>query len=163
MNRLRAGVAVVLLAIPSALSAQTRVSLGAGAGIAGSTDASLSEGQTAPVVMGQITRSVMPLVRLGAEVDVWLHAGSYVTVATGIVQVHLPSTGFFLKAGVGYGAGDPDGRGRAGGVAGQIGAGYDITIPGAPVGFTLFANASLAYGSLRSLQMVDGGLALTLW
>jgi hypothetical protein len=44
MNRLRAGVAVVLLAIPSALSAQTRVSLGAGAGIAGSTDASLSEG-----------------------------------------------------------------------------------------------------------------------
>jgi hypothetical protein len=144
------------------LSAQIRASLGIGAGIAGSTDASLSEGKTAPIVMGQLTRAVVPFVGIGAEVDIWRRGGSNVTFATGIVQIHFPSTGFFLKAGAGFGTGDPDERGKGGGAAGQLGAGYDITIPAAPVGFTLFANASLAYGSSRSLQMVDGGLAITL-
>ena len=152
---------ICVIALPHALSAQTRLSLGAGAGIAGSTDASLSEGKSGPVVMGQLTRLVLPFVELGGEVEYWRHSSLNVTFATGVVQVHVPSTGLFVKAGAGYGTGDADGRGRVSGVAGQVGLGYDITIPASPIGFTLFGNGSLAYGTARSFQLVDGGLAIT--
>ena len=44
-------VAAVALTLPRVAFAQLRMSFGAGAGIAGTTDASLSEGRTAPIVM----------------------------------------------------------------------------------------------------------------
>ena len=42
------------------LAAQLRISVGAGAGISGSTDESLSYGTGAPVVMGEIVRPLLP-------------------------------------------------------------------------------------------------------
>lgn len=152
---------VALLAFPHLLPAQVRLSLGAGAGVAGSTDASLSEGRGGALFTGQITRVVLPFVGLGAEVNHWTRSGSTATFATGIVQVHVPMTGLLVKAGVGYGAGDPDGLGHIGGVAGQLGLAYDLTLPGAPIAITLFGNGLLAYAPSRSMQLAGGGLALT--
>jgi hypothetical protein len=94
-------------------------------------------------------------------VNHWTRSGSSLTFATAIVQVHVPMTGLLLKAGAGYGSGDPDGLGRVNGVAGQLGTAYDLTLPGAPIAITLFANGALAYSSARSAQLVGGGLALT--
>ena len=138
-----------------------RVSIGAGGGIAGSTESSLSDGRGAPAVMVQVTASVMPLLGLGVEVNDWRHAGANVAFATGHVQLHLPLLPLFVKVGAGVGTGNPDGRGTATGAALQFGAGYDLTLPLAPVALTLFGNALLAYSSSRSVQMVDAGLALT--
>ncbi len=152
---------VIALALPSLASAQMRLSVGAGAGVAGSTESSLSEGRGAPILMAQATRNVVPFVGLGAEVNYWRHSAGDATFVTGIVQAHLPLTGVFVKAGVGYGTGDPDERGKISGVTGQLGLGYDISIPAAPVAFTIFANGFLAHGSVRYLQMVGGGLAIT--
>lgn len=149
------------LAIPRAMTAQVRLSVGAGAGVAGSTDQSLSNGSGGVVLTGQLVKGVLPFVGIGAEVNHWARSGSNLTFATAIVQVHVPLTGLLLKAGVGYGSGDPDGLGRVSGVAGQLGAAYDLTLPGAPIAITLFANGALAYSSTRSAQLVGGGLALT--
>jgi hypothetical protein len=149
------------LAIPGVAAAQPRVSIGAGGGMAGSTDASLSDGRGAPIVMGQVTVSAVPLIGVGVEVDDWRRSGSNIVFATAHAQIHVPATPFYLKLGGGFGTGDPDGRGTISGAAGQIGAAYDITLPLAPVALTLFGNAFLAHASSRSMQLVDAGLALT--
>ena len=56
--RAAAAVATMVVLAPGAASGQSRVSIGAGAGIAGSTMGSLSEGLTAPVVMGEVAAMV---------------------------------------------------------------------------------------------------------
>lgn len=149
------------LALPRSATAQTRISLGVGGGIAGSTDASLSNGRGGAVLMGQVTQTVIPFVGIGAEVDYWRRSVVSVSVATAIVQVHVPVVGLSARAGLGYGTGDPDGGGTTSGMAGQLGLGYDIGIPLFPIGFTLFGTGSLVHGSTRSIQLVDAGLALT--
>jgi len=145
--------------VPGVALAQVRVSVGAGAGIAGGTDASLSEGRSAPVVMGQVSTSA--LVGVGAEVDGWRRGGSSVSVASGDLQLHPPSTSLFIKLGGGFGRGDPDGKGTISGTAAHIGAAYDVHVPAPRVALTLFGNGFVVYASSRSLQMVDGGLAIT--
>ena len=147
------------IAVPS--EAQWRVSLGAGAGIAGSTESSLSDGKGGTVFMGQIVRGGLPLVGLGAEVNRWSRGTLNTTFATGIVQAHVPLTGLLLKVGAGYATGDPDGLGKINGPTLQLGAGYDLTVPFAPIAATFFANALVSHASSRSMQMVGGGIALT--
>jgi len=152
----------LIAALPLPAIAQARVSLGAGGGLAGSTESSLSDGRGAPAFMISVTKSVLPLVGLGLEVNDWRHSGSNVAFATGHVLLHLPVLPLFVKVGAGVGTGDPDGRGSATGAAVQFGGGYDLTLPLAPVALTIFGNALLSYSSSRSVQMVDLGLALTL-
>lgn len=147
------------LMVPGVASAQLRVSVGAGAGIAGSTDASLSEGRSAPIVMGQVT-AMATLVGVGVEVDGWRNGGSSVLLANADLQFRVPSTPVFLKLGAGFGRGDPDGNGTISGAAGHIGAAWDISLTAARA-LTLFGNAFLVYAPTRSLQMVDGGIAIT--
>lgn len=142
-------------------SAQLRVSVGAGAGVAGSTEQSLSNGTGAPVVMAQVVRPAGPVLGIGGEVDYWRGHDGHVGFATALVQAHLPVVPFRLAVGVGYGDGDPDGQRNAGGLAGQIGAAYDITLPLAPIALTVFGNAFLAHASIRYIQTVDAGIALT--
>jgi hypothetical protein len=149
------------LALPSVAPAQLRLSLGAGAGLSGSTDESLSNGSGAPIVMGQVTRPLFPGLGFGAEVDYWKGTVSHVAFATALVQAHIPLIPVFFKAGLGYGNGDPDGKGNVSGLAGQLGVMYDLTLPGAPVALTVFSNALLAHARLRSVQTVDAGLAIT--
>jgi hypothetical protein len=151
--------AMAAMSAPGVASAQLRISAGAGAGIAGSTDGSLSEGRTAPVVMGQVT-AMSTLVGVGVEVDGWRSGASSVLLGTGHLQLHLPSTPLFLTLGAGFGRGDPDGKGTISGTAGQIGARCDVKLP-APLALTLFGNGFLVYAPVRSLQMVDAGLAIT--
>jgi hypothetical protein len=146
-------------ATPSA--AQWRVSLGAGAAVAGSTESSLSDGKGGALFMGQILRGGLPLVGLGAEMNRWSRGTLNTTFATGILQAHVPLTGLLLKVGAGYATGDPDGLGKINGPTLQLGAGYDLTIPFAPIAVTFFANALVSHASSRSMQMVGGGLALT--
>jgi hypothetical protein len=150
-----------LAVVPSMASAQLRVSVGAGAGLSGSTESSLSNGTGAPIVMGEVVRPLFPVLGLGAEVDYWKGSVSHVAFATAIAQAHLPLIPLQVKAGLGYGNGDPDGNGNVAGLAGQLGAMYDITFPGAPIALTVFANALLAHARLRSVQTVDAGLAIT--
>jgi len=150
-----------LAAYPTLASAQLRISLGAGAGISGSTDESLSNGSGAPIVMGQIARPFIPGVGIGAEVDYWKGSVSHVAFATGLLQAHLPLIPLYVKAGLGYGNGDPDGKGTVSGLAGQLGVMYDVTLPAAPIALTVFTNALLAHAALRSVQTVDAGLAIT--
>ena len=147
------------IATPSA--AQWRVSLGAGAGISGSTESTLSDGKGGTLFMGQIVRGGLPFVGLGAEVNRWSRGTLNTTFATGILQAHVPLTGLLLKIGAGYGAGDPDGLGKINGPTLQLGAGYDLTVPFAPIAATFFANALISHASTRSMQMVGAGLALT--
>lgn len=150
-----------LIAVPTVAQSQLRVSVGAGAGISGSTDESLSNGTGAPIVMGQVTHSLLPLLGVGAEVDYWKGSVSHVAFATGLVQARLPIIPLYVKAGLGYGDGSPDGKGNVSGLAGQLGVMYDVTLPLAPVALTVFTNALLAHAALRSVQTVDAGLALT--
>jgi hypothetical protein len=152
---------VVAAWMPRMMAAQARLSVGVGGGMAGSTDASLSEGKGAPIVMGQATMSLVPLVGIGAEVDDWRRSGTNIVFATAHLQLHVPVTPFYVKLGAGYGSGDPDGRGRISGATGQIGAAYDLTLPLAPVALTIFGNAFLSHTVARSMQMVDVGLAFT--
>jgi hypothetical protein len=153
-----AGLAAVVV-VPGLASAQLRVSVGAGAGIAGSTDASLSEGRSAPIVMGQLT-AMAALVGVGVEVDGWRNGASSVFLANADLQFHARSTPFFLKVGAGFGRGDPDGKGTISGASGHLGAAYDIGLTTARA-LTLFGNAFLVYTPTRSLQMVDGGITIT--
>ncbi len=159
---LAAGVLCAGLAFANTSSAQSRISFGAGGGIAGSTDASLSNGHGGLLLMGQVVHGILPFVGLGIELNHWTRSSTDATFATAIAQVHVPLTGLLLKAGAGYGGGDPDGLGRINGVAGQLGVAYDLTLPGAPIAVTLFGNALLAHAASRSMQLVGGGLALTL-
>jgi hypothetical protein len=154
--------ALLLVAAASPAAAQTRISAGIGYGIAGSTESSLSDGKTGTVYMGQIVRAVLPFAGLGVEVNRWHSDSLTATFATGFVQFHLPLTGLLLKAGGGYGTGDPDGRGGVNGPALHFGAAYDLTVPAAPIALTVFGNALLSHATSRSLQMVDGGVALTI-
>ncbi len=150
-----------LIALPSLTSAQIRASVGVGAGLSGSTDQSLSNGTGAPIVMGQVTRGLLPGVGLGGEVDYWKGSVSHIAFATGLVQLNVPLIPIYVKVGLGYGDGDPDGKGNVSGLAGQLGVMYDITLPLAPIGLTVFSNALLAHAALRSVQTVDAGLAIT--
>lgn len=164
MNRLvclATAVALILAAPPRAAGAQLRLSAGVGGGIAGSTESSLSDGTAGVVLMGQVTKSIVPLFGIGVDVNDWHRGGSNIAFVTANAQFHIPVTPFYVKLGGGVGTGDPDGRGNVTGGAAQIGAAYDITLPLAPVAVTLFGNALLAYTSARSLQMVDAGLAFT--
>src|SRR5262249_44679972 len=154
-------VLAALATLSSTASAQLRVSVGAGAGLSGSTDQSLSNGSGAPIVMAEVVRPLFPGLGLGAEVDYWKGTVSHVAFATAVAQAHLPVIPLQLKAGLGYGNGDPDGNGNVAGLAGQLGAMYDITFPGAPIALTVFANALLAHARLRRVQTVDAGLAIT--
>jgi hypothetical protein len=153
---------VVVLALPHAAAAQTRLSFGVGGGVAGSTDESLSNGRRGRAFMGQMAHGILPFVGLGVEVDRWQPSGTSVTFATAILQIHIPLTGLLLKAGAGYGSGDPDGRGKVSGAAGQLGVAYDLTIPAAPIAFTVFGTASMAHAAARSVQLENGGIAITL-
>jgi hypothetical protein len=150
--------ALATVTAPGVASAQMRVSVGAGAGIAGSTDASLSEGRSGPVVMGQVA-AMAAHVGVGVEVNGWRNGASSVLLASGDLLFRLPSTPLFLELGAGFGRGDPDGKGTISGTGGHIGAACDIKLPVATL--TLFGNAFLVYAPSRSLQMVDGGLAIT--
>jgi hypothetical protein len=164
MNRLLclATLVVVVLAVPlRSVGAQLRLSAGVGGGIAGSTESSLSDGTAGVVLMGQVTKSLVPLFGIGVDVNDWRGGGSNIAFVTANAQLHIPVTPFYVKLGGGVGTGDPDGRGTISGAAIQIGAAYDITLPLAPVALTLFGNALLAHASERSLQMVDAGLAFT--
>ena len=60
-----------LLAAPGVALGQMRVSVGAGVGISGSTDESLSYGRGAPILMAQVTRPLLPFIGFGGEVDYW--------------------------------------------------------------------------------------------
>src|SRR5437762_3758707 len=131
---------LLVLMSPCALAAQAHIALGTGLGIAGGTDASLSNGRTAPVLMGEIATAT-PLVRVGAEVDYWRRNVANLSVVTGIVEFHLPILAVFAKVGAGYGGGDiGDGHGKTSGTAGQIGAGYTLGVPLIPVGLQIFGN-----------------------
>ena len=150
--------ATAVIATPGAASAQ-RISVGAGAGIAASTDGTLSDGRTGPVVMGQLTTT--GAVGVGLEADGWWRDGSNVLLATAHLQFHLPSTPLLFTLGAGYGRGDPDGLGKINGTAGHIGAAVDIGPHASSLAFTLFGNGFLIYSPSRSLQMVNAGLAIT--
>ena len=150
-----------LLATPGVVLGQMRLSVGAGIGVAGSTDQSLSYGRGAPIVMAQVTRPLLPGIGLGGEVDYWKGSVSHVGFATAVAQARLPLIPLYLKAGLGYGNGSPDNRGNVSGLAGQLGAMYDITLPLAPIALTVFGNAFLAHAALASVQTVDAGLAIT--
>lgn len=112
--------------------------------------------------MGQLVHGVLPFLGLGVDVDHWTRSGATVTFVTGVVQLHIPATGLLLRAGAGFGTGNPDSAGTTNGLAGQIGLSYDLTIPAAPIAVTLFGNGSVAYSSSRSIQLVDAGIAVTL-
>ena len=150
-----------LAVVPSAASSQLRISVGAGAGLSGSTDESLSYGRGAPIVMANVIRPLFPGLGLGAEVDYWKGSVSHVAFATALADAHIPLIPLHVKAGLGYGNGSPDNNGNVEGLAGQLGAMYDITLPAAPIALTVFANALYAHARLRSVQTVDAGLAIT--
>ena len=150
-----------LLTAPAVAVGQVRISVGAGAGFSGSTDESLSNGRGAPILMAQVTRPLLPWIGLGGEVDYWKGSASHVAFATAVAQAHLPVIPLYLKAGLGYGNGDPDGKGNVSGLAGQLGVMYDITLPLAPIALSVFGNALLAHAALRNVQTVDAGLAIT--
>lgn len=152
--------ATACLAATSLASAQVRASVGAGAGIAGSTNATLSEGRTAPVAMAQVTAAA-GVIGVGVEADAWWRGNSNVLVASGNLQLQVPSTQFFLTLGAGFGRGDPDGLGTISGTAGHIGVAYDIPRSGSKLALTVFGNGFLVYSPSRSIQMVEGGLAIT--
>jgi hypothetical protein len=158
---LRAAVAVaaMVVLVPGAASAQLRVSVGAGAGIAGSTMGSLSEGLTAPVAMGEVA-AMAKAVGVGVEVDGWRHDSLSILIASADLHVRVASTPLAIKLGAGVGRGDPDGQGTISGTAGHIGATYDFGFS-ATRALTLFANGLVVYTSARTLQMVNAGLAIT--
>jgi hypothetical protein len=151
--------ATVALAIPGSALAQFRASVGAGAGIAGTTDGSLSEGRTAPVVMAEVA-AMANTVGLGLEVDAWYRDASSSLIANGDLHIRIPSTPLVVKLGAGVGRWDSDRHGTISGTAGHIGATYDVGFSPTRA-LTLFANGFLVYSSLQSQQMVDGGLAIT--
>jgi hypothetical protein len=154
--------ATAALALWSAAgSAQTSVSLGVGGGIVASTESSLSDGKSGVVGMFSLTRSLLPLIGIGAEADYLRRTGAETIFGAGFVKVHLPVVPLGVKLGVAYGNGDPDGNGKISGVGAQVGATYDVTLPAVPIALTIFGNAFLAHGSSRYLQMVDAGIALT--
>jgi hypothetical protein len=158
---LRAAVAAaaMVVLVSGAASAQLRVSIGAGAGIAGSTMGSLSEGLTAPVAMGEVA-AMAKAVGLGVEVDGWRHDSLSILIASADLHVRVASTPLAIKLGAGVGRGDPDGQGTINGTAGHIGATYDFGFS-ATRALTLFANGLVVYTSARTLQMVNAGLAIT--
>jgi hypothetical protein len=157
--RAAAAVATMVVLAPGAASGQSRVSIGAGAGIAGSTMGSLSEGLTAPVVMGEVA-AMAKAVGVGVEVDGWRHDSLSILIASADLHVRLASTPLVIKLGAGVGRGDPDGQGTINGTAGHIGATYDFGFS-ATRALTLFANGLVVYTSARTLQMVNAGLAIT--
>lgn len=151
------------LAHPGTVRAQLGFSVGAGAGMAGGTESSLSDGHGGWIVMGQVTTTAIPLVRTGVEVNHLQNGDINASFVTGIIQAHVPLIPFFAKIGIGYGRGDfKDQDPVAKGVAVEIGLGYSIGFPGIPIGVDIFGNALLAHGSSRSAQMVDAGLAIRL-
>lgn len=152
--------AAVGLTASSAASAQVRASIGAGIGIAGSTDATLSEGRTGPVATAQVAAAAGP-VGVGVEGDGWWRGSSSALIATGNLQLQVPSTQLFVTLGAGFGRGDPDGLGTINGTAGHVGLAYDIPFSGSKMALTLFGNGFLVYSPSRSLQLVEGGLAIT--
>jgi hypothetical protein len=158
---LRAAVAVaaMVVLVPGAASAQLRVSIGAGAGIAGSTMGSLSEGLTAPVAMGEVA-AMAKAVGVGVEVDGWRHDSLSILIASADLHVRVASTPLAIKLGAGVGRGDPDGQGTISGTAGHIGATYDFGFS-ATRALTLFANGLVVYTSARTLQMANAGVAIT--
>ena len=151
-------VMTAVMAAPSAASAQ-RLSVGAGAGIAASTEGTLSEGRTGLIVTGQITTP--GAVDGGLEADGWWRGSSSVLLATAHLQFHLPSTPLLFTLGAGVGRGDPDGLGTINGTAGHVGVALDMGPRSSSVALTLFGNGFLIYAPARSLQMVNAGLAIT--
>ena len=146
------------MAGPQIASAQ-RLSVGAGVGIAASTDGTLSDGRAGPVVTAQATTA--GAVGVWLEADGWWHSSSNILIGTAHVQFHAPSTPLLFTLGAGIGRGDPDGLGTINGTAGHVGAAIDIGRQTSSVAVTLFANGFLIYNSSRSLQMVNAGLAIT--
>ena len=161
MKKVLSFVVACVLSASAAASAQTSVSLGIGGGIVGSTQSSLSDGKSGAVGMFSITRSLLPLIGIGVEGDYLRRSGSQTVFGAGFVKVHLPVMPLGIKLGAAVGNGDPDGKGTISGFGAQVGATYDITLPAIPVAATIFGNAFLAHGSVRYLQMVDAGLAIT--
>ncbi|MEP6495840.1 MAG: outer membrane beta-barrel protein [bacterium] len=154
---------IALATLPALARAQVGASIGGGVGIAGSTDQSLSDGQSGWVINGQITTSLTPLLKVGGEVDHLHHTGANATFGTAIAELSVPVVPFYIKAGAGYGKAEVnDGGGSVSGFALQLGAGYKIGLPGSPIGLAVFGNAYFAHGSSRYAQMVDAGLAFRL-
>jgi hypothetical protein len=158
-----------LLSISAAATAQTGISVGVGGGIVGFTESSLSDGKSGAVGMVAVTRSLVPLIGIGAEVDYLRRSGWQTVMGAGFVKLSLPIFPLSIKLGVAVGQGETDGSclgscpailGSISGVGGQLGATYDITLPAIPIAFTIFGNAFLVH-ALRNFQMVDAGLALT--
>jgi hypothetical protein len=151
----------IALATSERVHAQVGFSIGAGAGIAGGTESSLSNGHGGWIAMGQVTTTAIPFVRAGAEVNHFQTGDITASFATAIIQAHVPVTPFFGKIGIGYGRGDfKDQNPVAKGLAVELGLGYSIGLPGVPIGVDVFGNALLAHGSSRSAQMLDAGLAI---
>lgn len=149
------------LATSERAHAQLGFSIGAGAGMAGGTESSLSDGHGGWIAMGQVTTTAIPLVRAGVEVNHFQTGDITANFATAILQAHIPVIPFFAKIGIGYGRGDfKDADPVANGVAVEFGLGYSIGLPGIPIGVDVFGNALLAHGSSRSAQLVAGGLAI---
>jgi hypothetical protein len=159
MKRFPIAALTAVMAVPSMASAQVRVSVGAGAGIAASTDGTLSDGRTGPVVTGQVTTAGS--IGVGLEADGWWGDRSSVLLGTAHLQFHVPATSLLLTLGAGVGRGDPDQLGTISGVAGHIGAAFDIGTHASSLALTLFGNGFLVYAPARSLQMVEAGLAIT--
>ncbi|MEO7085082.1 MAG: hypothetical protein ABI442_19630 [Gemmatimonadaceae bacterium] len=155
-------VATAIIAVSHIARAQAGISVGVGGGVVGSTESSLSDGKSGAIGMVAVTKSLLPLLGLGAQVDFLRRSSSNTVFGTGFVKLSLPVLPFSVKLGAGFGSGDPDGNGSISGAAGLIGLTHDITLPAAPIAFTVFGNALLAHGSSRYLQMADIGLALTL-
>jgi hypothetical protein len=152
-------VAATIMTGPIAAIGQVRASVGVGAGLAGTTEGSLSEGRGGFVATAQLTTPGP--VGVGIEGDGWWRPGLNIVVATGHLQFQLPSTPLRVTLGAGVGHGDPTGEGAINGAAGHLGASIDIAPHASSLALTLFGNAFLVYSSSRTLQMVDAGLAIT--
>jgi hypothetical protein len=137
------------------------LSVGVGAGIAGASGGSgtaTSDKKAGVVVTAAVDFPVAPLVMIGLQEDYWRRTVVNALFATAVVTVHLSGTPLSVKAGGGFGRGD-FGGGALSGLAGQLGAVYEIAGWG-PAKARLFANGFLASGSPQNVQLIDAGILL---
>ena len=128
------------------------------AGASGGSSAASSDKSAGVVVTAAVDFPVAPLITIGAQADYWRRTVVNALFATGVVTVHLPGTPLSVKAGGGFGRGD-FGGGALSGLAGQLGAVYEIAGWG-PAKARLFANGFLASGSPQNVLLIDAGVSL---
>jgi hypothetical protein len=163
--RIALALVVVSSLVASTVSAQQplgpSLNVGVGAGIAGAsggTSTANSDKSAGLVVTAAVDFPVAPLVAIGAQADYWRRSVVNALFATGVVTVHLPGTPLSVKAGGGFGRGD-FGGGALTGLAGQLGAVYEIAGAG-PAKARVFANGFLASGSPQNVLLIDAGVSL---